>query len=131
VLARYEHPHLGRWPAVTTHAHGAGRVTYVGMLPDRATAVALARHLRPAPDEWAARPESVTVVGARNPQGERVRFVSNWSWDPATITLPDWGTYLLSGDELSSGDELNLEPWDVRVFLERPRGKVNEEERLQ
>ena len=36
-LACYEHPHLGRRPAITSHAHGAGRVTYVGMLPDRAT----------------------------------------------------------------------------------------------
>ena len=47
------HPHLGRWAAVTTHAHGGGRVTYVGTLPDRSLAVALARWLRPAPDAWA------------------------------------------------------------------------------
>ena len=40
-LAHYEHPHLGRWPAITTHEHGKGRVTYVGTLPDRELAVAL------------------------------------------------------------------------------------------
>ena len=49
-LVGYEHPHLGRWAAVTTHAHGRGRVTYVGTLPDRSLAVALARWLRPEPD---------------------------------------------------------------------------------
>ena len=35
-----------------------GRVTYVGTLPDRALAVALARWLRPAPDAWADRPQT-------------------------------------------------------------------------
>lgn len=33
----------GRWAAVTTHAHGGGRVTFVGTLPDHALAVALGR----------------------------------------------------------------------------------------
>ena len=65
----YEHPHLGRWAAVTTNAHGDGRVTYVGTLPDRTLAVALARWLRPAPDAWEDRPETVTVTSARNPEG--------------------------------------------------------------
>ena len=68
-LVSYEHPHLGRWAAVTTNAHGEGRVTYVGTLPDRALAVALARWLRPAPDAWEDRPETVTVTSARNRRG--------------------------------------------------------------
>ena len=32
-LVGYDDPHLGRWAAVTTQAHGRGRVTYVGTLP--------------------------------------------------------------------------------------------------
>ena len=69
-LLGYEHPHLGRWAAVTTHAHGGGRVTYVGTLPDRALAVALGKWLRPSPDAWAERPDTVTVTSARNPAGD-------------------------------------------------------------
>ena len=68
-LVGYDDPHLGRWAAVTTHAHGGGRVTYVGTLPDRSLAVALARWLRPAPDAWEDRPETVTVTSARNRRG--------------------------------------------------------------
>ncbi|MFJ2238182.1 beta-galactosidase trimerization domain-containing protein [Streptomyces sp. NPDC087859] len=33
VLAEYDHPYFGRWPAVTTRRHGAGRVTCVGTAP--------------------------------------------------------------------------------------------------
>ncbi|MEY9966902.1 beta-galactosidase GanA [Streptacidiphilus sp. MAP12-16] len=42
VLADYDHPHFGRWPAVTTRRHGAGRVTCVGTVPGRELACALA-----------------------------------------------------------------------------------------
>jgi len=87
-LAHYEHPHLGRWPAITTHEHGKGRVTYVGTLPDRELAVALGRWLRPDPDLWADRPKTVTATSARGPEGELVRFVSNWSWEQAQLAMP-------------------------------------------
>ncbi len=90
-LAHYEHPHLGRWPAITTHEHGKGRVTYVGTLPDRELAVALARWLRPNPDVWADRPKTVTVTSGRGPEGELVRFVSNWSWEQARLAIAGRG----------------------------------------
>ena len=80
-LVGYEHPHLGRWAAVTTNAHGDGRVTYVGTLPDRragrrARALAAARarrlggpardghgHERPQPRGGAAALRVELVVG--------------------------------------------------------------------
>ena len=127
VLVRYEHPHLGRWAAVTSHAHGRGRVTYVGTLPDRALAVALARWLRPQADAWAERPDSVTVTGGTNAEGQRVRFVSNWSWDPARLNLPVAAQDVLSGDEMALGTPLDLGAWDIRVLLEEP-GKQDDEE---
>jgi beta-galactosidase len=132
VLA-YDHPHLGRWAAVTTRGHGAGRVTYVGTLPNRELAVALARWLAPATGAsaaWSDRPEAVTVTGARNSAGERVRFVSNWSWDPATITLPIAVQDLLSGEPLVEGQQLELSAWDVRVLLERSRAVSTRGEEL-
>ena len=119
-LLEYEHPHLGRWPAVTSRAHGAGRVTYVGTLPNRALAVALARWLR-SPDaanaDWGALPDAVTVTGARNPRGERVRFVSNWSWEPADArrARPRAGPAVRRGAG-ARARRSRSEPWDVRVL---------------
>ena len=49
VLARYVHPHLGRWAAVTTKTAGAGRITVVGTVPDQELAESLARWLVPEP----------------------------------------------------------------------------------
>jgi beta-galactosidase len=113
---------------VTSHPHGRGRVTYVGTLPDRSLAVALARWLRPAQDAWAARPETVTVTGARTAAG-RVRFASNWSWKTARLELPVAVRDLLSGDDLALGAPLDLGPWDTRVLLEEPGMQVDEEGR--
>jgi beta-galactosidase len=121
-LARYEHPHLGRWAAVTTNTYEAGRVTYVGTLPDPAMAEALARWIAaeslPA-GSWRERPESVTVAGARAADGRRLRFVSNWSWQPVTVRVPAPVHDVLSGEELDAGSGAELGPWDVRVLIER------------
>jgi beta-galactosidase len=128
-LVGYEHPHLGRWAAVTTNLHGEGRVTYVGTLPDHRLAVALARWLRPAADAWGERPETVTVTGARNGEGGQLRFVSNWSWQPTSLALPVAARDLLSGTDLAAGEALDLAAWDVRVLLESPRENNEEDSR--
>jgi beta-galactosidase len=126
-LIGYEHPHLGRWAAVTTHAYGRGRVTYVGTLPDRALAVALGRWLRTSPDAWEDRSETVTVTSARNPADGRLRFVSNWSWEPTSFALPVAAHDLVSGTNLRRGEDLDLGAWGVRVLLESPGEENNEE----
>jgi beta-galactosidase len=126
-LVHYEDPHLGRWSAVTTNAYGDGRVTYVGTLPDRQLAVALARWLRPAPDIWEDRPETVTITSARNAEGGRLRFVSNWSWEPTSLALPVAARDLLSETDLRRGEGLDLAAWDIRVLLESSPGENNEE----
>lgn len=117
-LVGYDDPHLGRWAAVTSREHGRGRVTYVGTLPDRRLAVALAAWLRPAADGWTQRAETVTLTGARNAMGERLRFVSNWSWEPTRLALPVAVRDLLAGTALVAGEDLDLGPWDVRVLAE-------------
>ena len=115
VLACYEHPHFGEFPAITTRPHGAGRVTYVGTVPDRALARALAAWLAgslPA-DPW--RGDGAVRVTAARGDGRTVRFVHNWSWEPATLTPPAAVRDLLSGEAAKT---LELGPWDVRVLEE-------------
>ncbi len=119
VLAEYEHPHLGRWPAVVTAQHGAGRVTTVGTVPDDAFAQALLSWLVPADDDWrrlAVQP--VTVLSATSGAGRRLRFVHNWSWEPTSVAAPVGVTDALSGATLAAGDAIELGAWDVRVLVE-------------
>ncbi|WP_133780892.1 beta-galactosidase [Kribbella sp. VKM Ac-2571] len=113
VLASYEHPHFGRWPAITTRAHGDGRITYVGTVPNAPLAAALLRWIKPSP--WQDLPSSVTVTSATTTDGRRLRFVHNWSWDSVSIDLQDPVYDVLAA--ASPGDKLHLGPWDVRVLL--------------
>ncbi|HST81269.1 MAG TPA: beta-galactosidase [Kineosporiaceae bacterium] len=119
VLAGYEHPHCGRWPAVTTRAYGLGRITYVGTLPNRALARALFAWLVPAPVHgWQALPDSVTVTTGRVPGGRRVHVVHNWSWDEVSATPPGALSDVLA-DRAPVTGALTLGPWDVRVLTVR------------
>ncbi|MEV7392753.1 beta-galactosidase [Streptomyces sp. NPDC091215] len=119
VLAGYDHPHFGRWPALTTHRHGAGRVTVVGTVPGRDLARALAGWLAPTPRSgWRDLPAPVTAATGTAPDGRRVHFVHNWSWDPAHVTTPTALTDVLDGTAAPAGTELRLGPWDVRILTE-------------
>jgi beta-galactosidase len=98
-------------------------VSYLGTLPDRAFARGLGRWLAPAGSQallWSARPASVTVTGARNARGERLHFLSNWSWEPVHIEAPLAVRDLLSGEAVPAGGPIALGPWDVRVFVGAP-----------
>ena len=118
VLATYHHPHFGLWPAITTRAHGAGRVTTVGTVPDRPTAQALAAWLAPTPRSgWRDLPETVTATTGAATDGRRVHVVHNWSWTTARLTAPFPLRDVLNGGHLAVGAPLRLGPWDVRVFV--------------
>lgn len=116
-LLTYDHPHLGRYPAVTTTGHGAGRITTVGTVPDPGLARDLAAWLVPDPHpDWGPLPSPVTVSSARTRDGRRLHVVHNWGWDAQRVTVPDGATDAREpGRELAAG--LVLGPWDVRVLL--------------
>ncbi|MFF0018569.1 beta-galactosidase [Streptomyces sp. NPDC005374] len=127
VLASYEHPHFGRWPAVTTRRHGTGRVTCVGTVPDRDLARTLAAWM--APDTcggWRDLPESVTATTGTSPDGRRVHIVHNWSWEPTRAQPPVDLTDVLNGDLVPAGTALDLGPWDVRVLVAEAPGTTQD-----
>jgi len=112
VLASYRHPHFGRWAAITSAAHGAGRITYVGTVPDPVLAESLGRWLA-APSPWSAARERLAVHGARNAAGEQLWFVHNFSSTACTVPAPVALVDVLDGRRV---DELSLAPWDVRIL---------------
>ena len=118
VLATYDHPHFGRWPAVTTRRHGSGRVTTIGTVPGRDLARALAAWMAPASrSAWQGLPESVTATTGTSSDGRRVHIVHNWSWEPASVPAPVDLSDALTGTSLPAGTALDLGAWDVRVFV--------------
>ena len=120
VLARYQHPHLRRWAAVTTRAAGAGRITVVGTVPDQGLAARLVQWLVPqAADGWAT-DESVTVSTSTERGGAgRLHVLHNWSWDAASACPSAPVTDMLSGSQYSPAEPVTLGAWDVRLLRSR------------
>jgi beta-galactosidase len=119
-LLGYEHPHFTRWPALTSRAHGAGTVTYVGTVPNPVLAADIARWAAQGQTNggWLPASSSQTVTGARSRDGRHLRFVHNWSWEPSDFVLPAAVTDLLGDLKYEAGDILPLGAWDVRVLIE-------------
>ncbi len=120
ILARYQHPALGLYPAITTVEAGRGRVTVVGTVPNAELSAALVSWAVPADrDAWTSLTTgSVTATSATTAAGRRLRVLHNWSWDACSIRLPADVTDLLSTGLVEAGALVELGPWDVRVFLE-------------
>jgi beta-galactosidase len=121
LILGYDHPHFGQFPAVVTTEHGDGRITTVGTLPNPALAADLVRWLAPESGrDWAGLPPSVTLRSATNRHGERVHVLHNWSWDPASVPLPQPMLDVLDA-QAEPVSELRLGPWDVQVLAEVAR----------
>ena len=117
-LVRYDHPHFGRWSAVTSRSVDRGTITVVGTIPNQALAESIARWLVPTPVAGWQTPATVTVAtsGGAN---DRVHIVHNWSWEPAEVNTPTNLVDLFDGTAIAKGDPLKLSAWDVRVFAEK------------
>jgi beta-galactosidase len=117
VFASYQHPHLGRWAAVTTRPVGAGRITVVGTVPDQDLAAGLARWLVPhAMGGWTT-DDSVTVSTSTDTSAAtRLHVLHNWSWDEATASPSCPVSDMLGGEHHPPGAKITLRAWDVRLF---------------
>ncbi|WP_432571647.1 beta-galactosidase [Kineococcus sp. SYSU DK005] len=128
VLLGYDDPFLGGFAAVTTHAVGEGRITYVGCLLDDASTASLLRwalrerRQHPLASRWDA-PEQVHVSSAVRADGRRLWTLTNHSWEATSVRTPFRGRVLTADDSSTAGDigraaELPLAPWGVAIVVE-------------
>lgn len=121
VLAHYEHHRFSEFPAITTNAHGSGRITVVGTVPSPALAADLLRWAVPSPiaDELAPeRALPVTISSGTTIGGRRAWFVFNWSRDDNRITLDRDVTDAVSAAAHAAGTELSLPAWSTLTLLD-------------
>jgi beta-galactosidase len=120
VVATYEHRHFSQWPAMTTRDHERGRITCVGTIPDSSFAKSLFQWLATdVVQPWCELPATMTSTGAATVDGTRLRFLHNWSWDPASVSVPTEVHDILTGETFHAQDHVQLGPWDVRVLAVR------------
>jgi beta-galactosidase len=123
VIATYRHPGFGRFPAVTTHEHGAGRITVAGTVPSPELSCSIARWaVRDAvADELVPDRELPVVVSSgTTSRGSRAWFLFNWGWDEQAVTLRIGTTDPTTGDSLEPGTTIQLPAWSTRILLHEP-----------
>jgi beta-galactosidase len=127
VLFRYDDPFLGNYAAVSTNEYGAGRVTWIGTLPDRVLAGTLVewalqeRGLTPIAAMWPTLSDSVSITSSLRPDGHRLWFLSNHSWNPVDVDVKDGATVISAPEakqDQAEATTLTLGPWDSTILVE-------------
>ncbi|MFT3888741.1 MAG: beta-galactosidase [Arachnia sp.] len=121
VLASYDSPFLGANPAITSRPVGAGRMTWVGTLPDVDTTASLLawaldeRGVTTVISGWVDAPPQLGLRSGTLPDGRRLWAVANHSWEPITVTPPAGATFLDGG---AAAPSITLGPWASELVTE-------------
>ena len=121
-LAHYDHPHFGRYPALTRNAYGKGTLTYEGTyLSGELQRAVIHDVLRRAgltgPDQEL--PAAVKVRHGRNTPGRRLHYYLNFADEPQSFTYAyAGGTDWLAGKSVRQGERASLPAWGVAIIAE-------------
>ncbi|GIO84243.1 beta-galactosidase [Paenibacillus faecis] len=123
VLAYYDHPHWGKYAAVTQNGYGQGQAVYIGCMTSEAVMGKILEHAVKKAGLWGLDQEIrfplITKSGV-NGLGKKVRYYFNYAEMPASLDYRHReGVELLSGRSVSSGQTLKLEPWGFTIIEEQ------------
>ena len=120
VLAWYEHPHWGKYAAITENVYGKGKVTYVGCYTSSAVIRKVLERVMKEAGIWGADQElafPLIVKTGTNDQGNTIRYYFNYSDQAVTFVNPHGkGIELLSGAVVAGEQSIELEPWGIRII---------------
>lgn len=122
-LLSYDHPQHGRFAALTTAPTGAGSISYLGTIPNRALAADVVRWAVPdiIAHGWLAEASvGVTVTSGRNAHGQRLWFIHNWSAEIGRVVVPQEGSFVdpVAERAVEPGSRLALDPYSALVLIE-------------
>ena len=123
VIASYDHPFFGKWPAITENEFGAGTLLYEGTcLSDALQTAVLKSELEKleldGPDQQL--PAAVHVQHGTNRLGKWLHYYFNYSGTEAKVNYAfAAGTNLLDGKSVAKATQLTLAPWDLAIIEEQ------------
>jgi len=123
VLANYEHPFFGKYPALTRNKYGKGTLTYEGSyLSDQLQKKVTFQLLKAAgltgPDQEL--PVAVKVKHGVGNSGRSTHYYFNYSADEHAFEYAyEGGIELISGKNVAHSESVTLAPWDLVVIEER------------
>jgi len=122
-LATYDHPHWGRYAAVTLNRHQAGWGAYIGCQPELELTVGALRALLQRTGQYDSLCHDTWPVvrkSGTNDAGHRVVYYLNYADQSAEVThrgAP--GQDVLTGRAVKRDERLTLDPWGVGIVEER------------
>jgi beta-galactosidase len=123
VVASYDHPFFGKWPAITRNEFGSGVLVYEGTyLSGALQTVVLKNELQQlsltGPDQQL--PGSVHVQHGINRIGKRIHYYFNYSGESTDLHYSyAAGTNLLDGRAIANAAQITLQPWDLAIIEEQ------------
>jgi beta-galactosidase len=121
VIAKYDDPFLSNYAAITSAKYGTGRITMIGSIPEQSLGKTIgdwvARHLDIQPFAL-SKSSAVTVNSATTQSKQRLHFLFNWGWEPATVQITKDSKNIETGEEIGKSDSIVLGSWDVQILLE-------------
>jgi beta-galactosidase len=121
-LAYYDHPFLGKYPAVTRNHFGKGTLTYEGTvlsnkLQDKVLLDVLQTAGLTGPDQQL--PAPVHVKHGTNRNGKIIHYFMNYSGTPQTFAYAyRAGEDLLAQGGVAASQRITLKPWDLVIIEE-------------
>jgi beta-galactosidase len=123
VLAYYDHPVWGKYAAITQNNYGKGLATYVGCMTSNAITDGVIENVVKAAGLWGVDQElkfPLIVKSGINGQGKVIHYYFNYSAKPASFVYSHKaGIELLSGTSVNASQQLEAEPWGVKIIEEK------------
>ena len=120
VLAYYDHPHWGKYAAITENRYGKGTAIYIGCMTSAAIMYRVLEHTVKQAGLWGADQELsfplITKSGI-NENSKVVHYYFNYSDNPGSIMYPyQHGWELLTDTRVSRGQVKHIDSWGVLII---------------
>lgn len=122
VLAYYDHPHWGKYAAITENRYGKGIATYIGCIPNQLIMKEVLQHAVKKAGLWGVNQElsfPLIIKEGMNQEGKLLHYYFNYSGDHHSFTYPhQQGRELLTESKVETGQTLDIEPWGLVIIEE-------------
>ena len=120
-MAYYNHPYWGKYAAITENSYGKGHAYYVGTYLNEHAITELYKYILKSANLWTSRQNtSFPIINKtlHNVNGEMLDFYFNYSNNSKKMIFnSSKGTSLFNKKQLSQGDDFELDPWDLQIFI--------------
>lgn len=120
ILARYDHPEWNTYAAVTRNQYGKGTATYIGCMTSSGALRTILESTLKHAGLWDKEQElefPIITKKGFNDEGKLIRYYFNYSGTSQSLQYPyEAGTELLSGQPVSLGQALTLDPWGFVII---------------